>query len=73
MPEYPKQADSWEAQAACLGHPDPEIFHPQGQGPVVAKALAVCGRCPVTRQCEQLGNELRASGIWGGKLRKAGL
>jgi hypothetical protein len=70
MPEYSKHVDSWEAQAACLGHPDPEIFHPIDRLPDISRALAVCAKCPVTRQCFQLGKELRATGIWGGKLRR---
>jgi len=70
MPEYSKHVESWEAQAACLGHPEPEIFHPIARVPDISRALAVCAKCPVTRQCAQLGKELRATGVWGGKLRR---
>lgn len=71
MPEYSKEPDKWESKAACLGYPQPEIFHPHARDAVMAKALAVCKRCPVTVECAQVGQDLMLSGIWGGKLRKA--
>jgi hypothetical protein len=73
MPEYSKRLDAWEAQAACLAHPDPEIFHPIARLPDISRALAVCASCSVIKQCAEFGEKLDASGIWGGKLRRVKL
>jgi WhiB family redox-sensing transcriptional regulator len=61
---------SWHERAGCLGQ-DPDLFFPVGtSGPAliqIDEAKAVCGRCPVVRQC--LDWALRAGqvdGIWGG-------
>ena len=70
VPESFKSADGWQMQAACLGHPDPDIFHPIEHTPDISVAVAVCRQCPVVKQCGDFGDELGATGIWGGKLRK---
>ncbi|ATY13355.1 WhiB family transcriptional regulator [Amycolatopsis sp. VS8301801F10] len=63
-------ATSWLARAACQDE-DPELFFPiSDMGPgaqQVAKAKAVCARCPVRAECLSyaLDNGL-GNGIFGG-------
>jgi WhiB family redox-sensing transcriptional regulator len=59
----------WE-QAACQTA-DPELFFPvAGAGAAlaeIARAKAVCGRCPVREQCLDYAIESgQAHGVWGG-------
>ncbi|MFF5858176.1 WhiB family transcriptional regulator [Streptomyces sp. NPDC012751] len=55
---------------ACRSE-DPELFFPVGDsGPalvLIAKAKAVCGRCPLQRECREwaVGNG-ESAGVWGG-------
>jgi hypothetical protein len=50
---------------------DPRIFHDKN---TVAEALAVCGECPVTRQCTDYRVRVEverggpAAGVWAGQL-----
>lgn len=60
----------WAAWGACRDQ-DPDLFFPVGAaGPAmaqIARAKAVCGRCPVRSSC--LGYALAAGqdcGVWGG-------
>lgn len=60
----------WRHRAACKSE-DPELFFPVGDtGPAllqIAKAKAVCRRCPVQAQC--LNWALTSGqdfGVWGG-------
>jgi WhiB family redox-sensing transcriptional regulator len=60
----------WWARAACASA-DPELFFPiSHSGPAlrqVARAKAICARCPIQREC--LGYALGAGsiqGVWGG-------
>jgi WhiB family redox-sensing transcriptional regulator len=55
----------WSAAAACRGQ-DPDLFHPDDDAGV-ARAKAVCRRCPVADACLQdaLANGIQA-GILGG-------
>ncbi|MFB0614523.1 WhiB family transcriptional regulator [Streptomyces sp. AGS-58] len=62
--------DNWRDHAACRQE-DPDLFFPIGTtGPAqvqAQQAKAVCGHCPVRRQC--LGWALdtdQSIGIWGG-------
>src|SRR5690606_37290482 len=42
---------SWREDAACQ-HADPDIFYPEpGDADTAARAVAVCGTCPVTEAC----------------------
>jgi len=70
VPESFKSADGWQMQAACLDHPYPDLFHPVAYTPDISEAVALCRQCPVIKQCGDFGEELGATGIWGGKLRK---
>lgn len=61
---------AWMSQGACQDT-DPDLFFPVGAaGPAlyqIAEAKAVCGRCPVRREC--LGYALETgqnAGVWGG-------
>jgi WhiB family transcriptional regulator, redox-sensing transcriptional regulator len=59
---------SWAERAACLAEP-PDLFFPIGaSGPPehVARAKAVCLRCPVREQCLAYALETAQQGIWGG-------
>jgi WhiB family transcriptional regulator, redox-sensing transcriptional regulator len=61
---------SWAAQGSCQ-HSDPELFFPvSASGPSagqVAKAKAVCIRCPVRTECLEFALESGQDfGVWGG-------
>ncbi|MFE7559147.1 WhiB family transcriptional regulator [Kitasatospora sp. NPDC057500] len=62
---------NWRESARCRGT-DPELFFPIGSGtsfPTIVQseeAKAVCGRCPVSRQCLERALEAPVEGIWGG-------
>lgn len=60
----------WRERAACL-HEDPDLFFPiSSSGPTlrqIDEAKAVCGRCPVVRQCLDWAVRAgRVEGVWGG-------
>jgi WhiB family redox-sensing transcriptional regulator len=59
----------WRRLAACRSA-DPELFFPVSGGGwsgQVEKAKALCGTCPVRRQCLQYAiGEDEAYGVWGG-------
>jgi WhiB family redox-sensing transcriptional regulator len=59
---------AWHDNASCQTS-DPEIFFPR-KGESDLKAKAVCGRCPVRRECLDwaIGTDQR-HGIWGGMSR----
>ena len=55
----------WQDRAACRSEP-PEWFDAE-TGENAARALAVCVRCPVRRECLAAAAADRAeSGVWGG-------
>jgi WhiB family transcriptional regulator, redox-sensing transcriptional regulator len=61
----------WRRRAACREE-DPELFYPSGTtGSALArlaKAKAICARCPVTAQCLAWAlNTGEQFGVWGGK------
>ena len=64
------QAAYWRDRAACLRE-DPELFFPVGNSGLtheqIAEAKAVCGQCPVTRQCLDWAVRMeQTEGVWGG-------
>lgn len=66
----PSAGLDWWRDAACQTV-DPDLFFPVSSlGPgrdEVARAKAVCARCPVRRQCLQFALATRqAHGVWGG-------
>jgi WhiB family redox-sensing transcriptional regulator len=62
----------WQYQGACRNYGDEQFFHPEGErGPRRrnrdAAALAVCGTCPVIKQCREHALAVREPyGVWGG-------
>ena len=56
---------AWLDRIACKGM-DPQLFYPRGTDQAqTAAAKAVCARCPVRAQCEELrGNAV--VGVWAG-------
>jgi WhiB family transcriptional regulator, redox-sensing transcriptional regulator len=66
----PARLTGWAASGACR-HSDPELFFPVTfSGPAagqVARAKAVCRRCPVRDQCLEFALDSgQAFGVWGG-------
>ena len=65
----------WEEAACAGGRENPELFFPQGDGrkigPKIARAKAVCARCPLREECLAWALKhhdlTREHGIWGGK------
>jgi len=44
--------NSWKSDAACAGHPEPDMFFPDPKAvDVQAEAKAVCAVCPVRAEC----------------------
>jgi WhiB family transcriptional regulator, redox-sensing transcriptional regulator len=63
--------DDWRADAACVGL-ETEFFFPVGTSghalDQIARAKAVCERCPVIAQClEWALRTNQDAGIWGGR------
>jgi WhiB family redox-sensing transcriptional regulator len=55
-----------QPRPACIGV-DPEVFFPfESQAADVARAKAVCARCPLATDCLEVALGHRAEGIWGG-------
>ena len=50
--------------AECRGL-DPELFYAEG-GAAVAKAKAVCARCPLRMKCLEWAIAREEFGVWGG-------
>lgn len=63
---------SWMENAACAGHPRPEIFFPSESGKAAVRdaqeALRVCASCPVVALCAQYQQETGSVGVWGSAL-----
>ena len=56
---------AWMADAACRGH-DVEKWFP-ARGESTAEAKAICGACPVCRECGEYALEHNLwQGVWGG-------
>lgn len=67
--DWSRAEDDWRALAACRGT-DTDVFYPEGRGRTLrareARALAICGGCPVTTQCREAAASLpERFGIWG--------
>jgi WhiB family transcriptional regulator, redox-sensing transcriptional regulator len=64
-----KWAEDWRLEAACRPF-DSELFFPDGaayRNSDVARAKAVCRKCPVREACLQAAMDGREkTGIWGG-------
>jgi WhiB family redox-sensing transcriptional regulator len=54
---------NWRDRAACKGHDSSAFFDDETPRP----ALAICRRCPVTRECLSAAlDNAEPAGIWGG-------
>jgi WhiB family redox-sensing transcriptional regulator len=67
MIEY---APNWRAASACITT-NPDVFFPVAVGTAaskqVARALRICGGCPVKQQCLDFAVQTgERDGIWGG-------
>lgn len=66
-----EDATDWRAAGACLSA-DPDLFFPVTSGGAPSarqqeKALRICARCPVRRECLDFAVRMgEAHGIWGG-------
>jgi Transcription factor WhiB len=59
----------WTAEAECRRHADDaEYFTEASTFEEADLALSVCADCPVRAACLSYGQELRADGVWGGRL-----
>lgn len=57
---------NWQKKGACIRH-DPELFHPMPRDyKGIARAKAICNRCPVRAQCLEHALTHGESGVWGG-------
>lgn len=61
----------WRARAVCKGETG-LFFAPQGERPERAqvrerKALTMCVRCPVRRECRDYARTHLEHGVWGGE------
>jgi WhiB family transcriptional regulator, redox-sensing transcriptional regulator len=64
-------SDEWRSRSACRAE-DPELFFPAARSLTVfvqlARAKAVCGRCPVAWECLRYALATgQQHGVWGGK------
>ena len=65
LPVSRAAGSGWQDRAACRGEP-PEWFDAETDQDA-ARALAVCGGCPVRRECfAAAAADRAASGVWGG-------
>jgi WhiB family redox-sensing transcriptional regulator len=59
----------WMVFAACRDA-DPDLFFPSSKE-AETEALALCGMCPVIRECNSYSFEARETfGVWGGVTEK---
>lgn len=67
-PDLLPEPEPWRAQAACRGV-NPDVFFPD-KGQSVARARAICARCPVRDACLEYalaaGSNHVDVGVWGG-------
>lgn len=65
---------TWEEQAACAGHPDPELWFPKTTTTHVnadpyREARRICAKCPVIAKCAQFAIDNRfKDGMFGGLM-----
>jgi WhiB family redox-sensing transcriptional regulator len=66
----PTPDTDWMARAACRGRTD--LFFPPTGGFPGPEAKAVCGGCPVLRECAAYVEAERPEGFWAGRWRHGG-
>ncbi|WP_055589190.1 WhiB family transcriptional regulator [Peterkaempfera griseoplana] len=60
----PEGDRTWKADAACAGHPEPDLFYPDpAQTRRADQAKQICEACPVSRIC--LDHALETRDRWG--------
>ena len=57
---------SWRSEAACAGKPTNWWFSAP-TSPEHAQAKAICGLCPVRRECAAYATRNGLAGMWGGR------
>jgi WhiB family redox-sensing transcriptional regulator len=59
---------SWLLDAACRGCDSNIFFTSRGENKALAKAKAICARCPVTQECLEyaLSQPFTCQGVYGG-------
>ena len=68
----PEQSWDWQTQAACRSGPRDLFFGPEGEKPAEreyreARALEICGGCPVREACRRHAIQVPETyGVWGG-------
>lgn len=50
-------AYDWMGSALCA-QTDPDLWHPEGRGDRYRHAKAICGNCPVQRECQAHADRL---------------
>lgn len=59
--------DNWRQDAACITHPDPDLWFPDSMDAVSeAEAVAICNSCPVLWKCRAEALQAPVRGVWGG-------
>lgn len=59
---------AWFSQAACLDHPEPDLWFPEGPGASPRAAQEVCAGCPVLEPCGAYAeSEGFTYGVFGGR------
>ncbi|MFL4475551.1 WhiB family transcriptional regulator [Paeniglutamicibacter sp. MACA_103] len=61
----------WVHGAACAGDPSPGDWFASADADRTARAVAVCGGCPVRLECLEVGLG-EGRGVWGGVPRDGG-
>ncbi|MGE2733816.1 WhiB family transcriptional regulator [Mycolicibacterium vaccae] len=61
-------SDDWRSRAACRNHPHPDLFFPDpSDKPGQREAARICAMCPVTAECADLADSMKArDGVWAG-------
>jgi WhiB family transcriptional regulator, redox-sensing transcriptional regulator len=58
---------TWTDNAACNGHPDPDLWFAPADHPDTFQAVTVCRGCPVRFDCMEHALRHRdLDGVWGG-------
>jgi WhiB family transcriptional regulator, redox-sensing transcriptional regulator len=63
-----RSSTDWQDRAACVETDGDAFFPLEGFGS--RKAISICSRCPVTRECLNYALVNNFSGIWGGTSEK---